>query len=167
MRLRTTNWDPVHPRPWYKYAGSVRVTGGQHKSLCAATFPSVVHMIVMDPQEPQPQSDPPPPPAYVDPTAAADPPAAAPTGGFLARHSTKRFDDPEAGGRKYLPQINEWAQGCIEWRCDRSGGLEHMPLWDAYPVWRDEPLPMFNATGPSKQAAKEASARLMAQSGHC
>lgn len=32
---------------------------------------------------------------------------------------------------------------------------------------REEELPHFTAQGPTKQAAKEASARLMALSGHC
>ncbi|EKM61420.1 uncharacterized protein PHACADRAFT_248004, partial [Phanerochaete carnosa HHB-10118-sp] len=87
--------------------------------------------------------------------------------GFCDRLGTRSFEDPDQGGRGYLPQVNEWARGAIEWNCERAGGLEHVPLWEAYPIWRDEHLPMFIAQGPSKQAAKEASARLMAKSGHC
>ncbi|EKM61486.1 uncharacterized protein PHACADRAFT_135187 [Phanerochaete carnosa HHB-10118-sp] len=90
-----------------------------------------------------------------------------PTYGFCARQGTHDFEDPEQGGRRYLPQVNKWGRGAVEWRCERAGGAEHVPLWEAYPIWRDEPLLMFNAQGPSKQAAKEASARLMAESGHC
>lgn len=84
----------------------------------------------------------------------------------------------------YLPQVNEWARGAIEWRCERAGGAEHMPLWEAYPVCkcsqflqllpyelchagRDEELTVFTASGANKQIAKEASAKLMALSGHC
>ena len=53
---------------------------------------------------------------------------------FFNRQGTKKFEDPEQGGRKYLPQVNEWSVGTILWNCERAGGLEHVPVWEAYPV---------------------------------
>lgn len=87
---------------------------------------------------------------------------------FFDRQGTQTFQEPVEGTKwGYLPQVNEWARGAIEWRCERAGGAEHMPLWEAYPVWRDEELTVFTASGANKQIAKEASAKLMALSGHC
>lgn len=67
------------------------------------------------------------PPAYPPPQPLA-------VMGFFARPGTRRFEDPTQGGRGYLPQVNEWAQGAIEWRTERAGGSEHVPLWEAHPV---------------------------------
>lgn len=104
---------------------------------------------------------------------------------FFDRQGTQTFQEPVEGTKwGYLPQVNEWARGAIEWRCERAGGAEHMPLWEAYPVCkcshflqllpydlyhtgRDEELTVFTASGANKQIAKEASAKLMALSGHC
>lgn len=66
--------------------------------------------------------------------AVAQPPQPLPPNSFLARHGTHRFEDPDQGGRGYLPQVNEWARGAIEWRCERAGGFEHMPVWEAFPI---------------------------------
>ena len=75
-------------------------------------------------QTPPPQT-PPPQPAQIPPPAPNS---------FFARRGTKHFESPDEGGRKYLPQINEWSLGCIEWKCERAGGSEHVPLWEAYPI---------------------------------
>ena len=111
---------------------------------------------------------------------------------FFSREGRTVFEDPDRGGRKYLPQINEWSKGTMSWKCERAGGSEHVPVWEAYPVCTylrltvdprlrssiasmfifmhvgcEEELPHFIAQGYTKQAAKEASAKLMALSGHC
>ena len=60
-------------------------------------------------------------------------------GWFLSRagHQAFKFDDPDKGGRGYLPQLNEWAQSMrknLKWDCEYAGGAAHMPLWEACPI---------------------------------
>lgn len=97
----------------------------------------------------------------------ASPAAPPPGNSFFNRTGTHRFENPDHGGRKYLPQVNEWSFGTMMWVCERSGGVDHLPQWDAYPVWRGEELKQFHASGQSKQKAKEDAAKQMAFSGHC
>lgn len=54
--------------------------------------------------------------------------------GFFEREGRQKFENPEEGGRGYLPQVNEWAVGSILWQCERVGGNDHQPQWEAHPV---------------------------------
>ncbi|OBZ71596.1 hypothetical protein A0H81_08568 [Grifola frondosa] len=85
---------------------------------------------------------------------------------FFDRQGTQQFHPPHPL-RGYLAQINEWARGTIQWHVTRIGGEDHIPIFQAYPVWGNELLDRFTAIGPSKKAAMEEAARLMALSGHC
>ena len=124
-------------------------------------------------------------------TMANSPPLPGPSSSFFDRNGTQKFENPDNGGRKYLAQINEWSIGTITWVCERAGGFDHLPQWDAYPVCaygsrqrpmlsfkyastilifnigRGEELKQFNASGLTKQKAKEDAAKQMALSGHC
>ena len=103
----------------------------------------------------------------------------------MERVGTHTFTEPSIVWG-YLPQINEWSKGLLEWSTNRVGGEDHIPIFSATPICkfqynqsslrcssnvayldRGEVLENFTAVGPSKKAAKEAAARLMALSGHC
>ena len=34
----------------------------------------------------------------------------------------------------YLPQLHEWSKGALNWRVERVGGKDHLPLFSATPV---------------------------------
>lgn len=105
----------------------------------------------------------------------------------MERNGTHVFTEPSSVWG-YLPQINEWSKGLLEWSTNRVGGADHIPVFSATPICkfrcylsslrcfsntavarldRGEVLENFTAVGPSKKAAKEAAATLMALSGHC
>jgi len=67
----------------------------------------------------------------------------------------------------YLPQVHEWARGALSWVVERVDGVDHMPTFEAIPIYRDEKLIEYARRGPSKKGAKEEAAKAMALSGHC
>ncbi|THH33140.1 hypothetical protein EUX98_g1036 [Antrodiella citrinella] len=67
----------------------------------------------------------------------------------------------------YLPQINEWGRGQVQWHVARVGGPDHVPQFQAVPIWYGQPLVQYTCWGYTKKAAKESAARAMALSGHC
>jgi len=85
---------------------------------------------------------------------------------FFDRTGSKVFDPPTTI-RGYLCQVNEWSRGMIYWQVLRVGGEDHMPDFQAVPILHGERLNNFASVGPSKKAAMEAAAELMALSGHC
>ncbi|KAI0720109.1 hypothetical protein C8T65DRAFT_634849, partial [Cerioporus squamosus] len=77
------------------------------------------------------------------------------------------FSEPTSNLWGYLAQLNEWAGGKLQWAIGRCGGKDHMPEFEAIPIYDGERLEIFRGVGATKKAAKEQAARQMALSGHC
>ncbi|KAH8102391.1 hypothetical protein BXZ70DRAFT_928400 [Cristinia sonorae] len=85
---------------------------------------------------------------------------------FESRRGGYRFK-PYSPLWGFLPQVNEWSRGCVAWYVHRVGGPEHIPKFQAIPIFCGQPLYAYARVGFTKQSAKEAAARAMALSGHC
>ncbi len=52
---------------------------------------------------------------------------------FYDRVGNHQFQEPtQMWG--YWPQLNEWSKSTIAWNVIRVGGLDHVPVFEAYPI---------------------------------
>ena len=52
---------------------------------------------------------------------------------FMERAGNHTFREPSSVWG-YLPQVNEWARGGLEWYTERVGGQDHIPIFRAVPI---------------------------------